>query len=115
MTVTDTQPPDRNQAMNAVSRGEISAPDYDELRNDPIAATNHVYEHFGWRLREDVEDKMRAVLTKQTSRTNGVHRYNAAYFQLEGMNGFTEYCERFGFAPPQAMEQEERAGATAVR
>jgi hypothetical protein len=34
MTVTDTQPPDRNQAMNAVSRGEISAPDYDELRNE---------------------------------------------------------------------------------
>jgi hypothetical protein len=58
---------------------------------------------------------MRAMLSEQTSRTNGVHRYKAAYFQLQGMNGFGEYCERFGFAPSEIIEQEERAGTAAVR
>lgn len=104
MRVRDGLPPDR-----------VCDVHYDELRRDPIAATNHVYEHFGWRFKKEIEDKMRAALTKQTSRTNGAHRYNAAYFQLEGMNGFGEYCERFGFALSERVEQEERARAAAVR
>jgi hypothetical protein len=84
---------------------------YDEVRRDPIAATRRVYEHFGWRLKEGVAEKMAAVLTQQSSRSNGVHRYDAAYFQLRGMNGFAEYCERFGFATQEPVPQEETAEA----
>jgi len=104
MRVRDTLPSDR-----------VCDVQYEELRRDPIAAAKHVYEYFGWRFKKEIQDKMRSVLSEQTSRTNGVHRYNAAHFQLEGMNGFGDYCERFGFAPSEAMEQEERSGAAAVR
>jgi hypothetical protein len=86
---------------------------YDQVRRNPIAAARQVYEHFAWRFRPEVEQQMRTVLTEQTSRSSGVHRYNAAYFQLEGRNGFAEYCERFGFSPSEAIEQEERAEAAA--
>ena len=86
---------------------------YDEVRRDPIAATRQVYEHFGWRLKERVAEKMATALTQQSSRCNGVHRYDAAYFQLKGTNGFAEYCERFGFAVPEAVLEEENAEAAA--
>ena len=56
---------------------------------------------------------MRATLAEQNSRSNGVHRYNAAYFQLQGTNGFAEYCQRFGFATSNAVRQTERAEAAA--
>ncbi len=102
MRVRDSLPSDRVCDMQ-----------YDELRRDPVAATKRVYEHFGWRFKKEVNDKMLAVLTEQASRSNGAHKYNAAYFRLEGMNGFGEYCERFGFALPETIEQEERAEAAA--
>jgi hypothetical protein len=86
---------------------------YDEVRRDPLAATRQVYEHFGWHLKERVAEKMATVLTQQSSRSNGVHRYDAAYFQLKGTNGFAEYCERFGFAVPEAVLEEENAEAAA--
>lgn len=86
---------------------------YEDVRRDPIAVTKRIYEHFDWKLEAEVEQKMRAVLAEQNSRGNGVHRYNAAYFQLSGKNGFAEYCERFGFAPSTAMRSTERAEAAA--
>jgi len=86
---------------------------YDDVRRDPIAAAGHVYEHFGWPFSPEVEKQMNAVLAQQNSQTNGVHRYDAAYFRLEGMNGFAEYCERFGISPSASSQQEERAEAAA--
>ena len=87
---------------------------YDDIRRDPMAVTKRVYEHFGWTLRPEVEQKMRAVLIEQNSRGNGSHRYDAAYFQLNGMNGFAEYCERFGFAAPSdTVQSTEPAEAAA--
>src|SRR5438132_2775410 len=86
---------------------------YDDVRRDPIAAAGHVYEHFGWPFSPEVERQMNAVLAQQNSQTNGVHRYDAAYFRLEGMNGFAEYCERFGISPSASSQQEERAEAAA--
>ncbi|MBV9619244.1 MAG: sulfotransferase [Verrucomicrobia bacterium] len=102
--VRDTLPPDR-----------VCDVHYEKVRRDPVAAATRIYEYFGWRLKNEVEDKMREVLSEQTSRTNGTHRYNAAYFQLEGGNGFAEYCERFGFVPSEGIEQEERERVAAVR
>ena len=86
---------------------------YDDVRRDPIAAAGHVYEHFGWPFSREVEKQMNAVLAQQNSQTNGVHRYDAACFRLEGMNGFAEYCERFGISPSASSQQEERAEAAA--
>ena len=86
---------------------------YDDVRRDPIAAAGHVYEHFGWPFSREVKKQMNAVLAQQNSQTNGVHRYDAACFRLEGMNGFAEYCERFGISPSASSQQEERAEAAA--
>ncbi|HWY75737.1 MAG TPA: hypothetical protein VN281_08970, partial [Verrucomicrobiae bacterium] len=86
---------------------------YDNVRRDAIAATKRVYEHFDWKLEPQVEQKMRTTLAEQNSRSNGVHRYSAAYFQLKGLNGFTEYCTRFGLTPPEIVQSTKRAEATA--
>jgi hypothetical protein len=86
---------------------------YDDVRRDPIGVAKRVYEHFGWQLQSEVEQKMRATLKEQNSRNNGVHRYNATYFQLKGTNGFADYCERFGFEVSQPRRPTERAEAAA--
>jgi hypothetical protein len=86
---------------------------YDEVRRDPITATQRVYEQFDWKLQPETEQAMRETLAKENSRSNGVHRYSAAYFQLQGTNGFAEYCERFGFATSKAIRRTERAEAAA--
>lgn len=86
---------------------------YDEVRRDPIAATRRVYEYFNWKLQPEIEQKVRTTLAEQNSRSNGAHRYNAAYFQLKGTNGFSEYCERFGFATSKATRPTKRAEAAA--
>ena len=87
---------------------------YSEIRRDPIAAARGVYEHFGWRFSDEVEQRMRNALAKQTSQTNGVHRYDAAYFRLGGMNGFEEYCQRFGFSYSPLNKSKARTGAEAA-
>src|SRR5437870_3276070 len=86
---------------------------YDDVRRDPIAAAGRVYEHFGETLSRAVEKRMRIVLARQASQTNGVHRYDATHFKLNEINGFAEYCERFGFSTLSSNGQEERAEAAA--
>jgi hypothetical protein len=86
---------------------------YDDVRRDPIAATRRVYEYFNWKLESEAEQRMRATLAEQNSRSNGVHRYNAAYFQLNDINRFVEYCERFGLEPSKVVDPTERAEAAA--
>jgi len=86
---------------------------YHDVRRDPIAAARRVYQYFGWLFSAKIEKRMRATLTEQASQTNGVHRYDPTYFKLNGMNGFAEYCERFGFPSSASSEDEERAEAAA--
>ena len=86
---------------------------YDDVRRDPIGAARGVYQHFGWSLSREIEQRMRAVLTRQSSQTNSVHRYDTAYFRLDGMNGFADYCERFGFSSTASSENRERAEVAA--
>src|SRR5437016_2750955 len=71
---------------------------YDDVRRDPIGAAGHVYEHFGWKFTREIQERMAIVLTQQNSQSNGAHKYDTAYFRLQGMNGFADYCERFGFS-----------------
>jgi hypothetical protein len=101
------------QARDQLPAGRVCDLHYEEVRRDPIAAAQRVYEHFDWKLQPEAEQKMRTTLAEQNSRSNGVHRYNAAYFQLKGTNGFAEYCERFGFATSKAIRPAERAEAAA--
>jgi hypothetical protein len=86
---------------------------YDDVRHDPVAATRRVYEHFGRRFTKEIEERIRLVLARQASHTNGVHRYDATHFKLNEINGFAEYCERFGFSTSTSNRQEERAEAAA--
>jgi len=86
---------------------------YDDVRRDPIAAARGVYEHFGWTFAQEIEERMRIVLAQQASHTNGVHRYDATHFKLNEINGFAEYCERFGFSTSSSNGQQERAQAAA--
>src|SRR5438270_7961276 len=86
---------------------------YDDVRRDPIAAARGIYEHFGWTFPKEIEERMRMVLAQQASHTNGVHRYDATHFKLNEINGFAEYCERFGFSTSSSNGQEERAQAAA--
>jgi sulfotransferase family protein len=86
---------------------------YEEVRRDPIAATRRVYEYFDWKFEPQVEQKMRVTLAEQNSRNNGTHRYSAASFELKGLNGFADYCERFGFTTSNTVRRNERAEATA--
>jgi sulfotransferase family protein len=83
---------------------------YDDIRRDPIAAVRRVYEHFDWRLSPEIEKRM-SVLAEQTSQNNGMHRYDTAYFRLQGVDGFAEYCERFGFSPAKREERKQTEAA----
>jgi len=87
---------------------------YDDVRREPIAAARRVYEHFGWSFTKETEERMRMVLARQASQMNGVHRYDATNFKLNEINGFAEYCERFGFSTSSSSSgQEEHAEAAA--
>src|SRR5437588_7559040 len=86
---------------------------YDEIRHDPIAAARRVYGHFGWNPSREIEERMRGALAQQTAQTNGVHRYDAAYFRLGAMNGFEDYNERFGFSVSRFNQPKEQAEAAA--
>src|SRR5256886_13390 len=86
---------------------------YDDVRRDPIAAARCIYEHFGWPFSAEIEKRISVALAEQTSQTNGVHRYDATHFKLNELNGFTEYCDRFGFSSSSSNGQEERAEAAA--
>jgi hypothetical protein len=86
---------------------------YDDVRRDPIAAAQRVYQYFGWPFSAAIESRMGATLAEQASQTNGVHRYDPTHFKLDSMNGFADYCERFGFSSAASSEDGERAAAAA--
>jgi Sulfotransferase family len=74
---------------------------YTEIRGDPIAAVRRIYDHFGWSLTREAEQRMRVVLANQPQEQHGFHRYNLSQFGLqaaEGEQAFAPYCERFGLS-----------------
>src|SRR6202035_1993196 len=88
---------------------------YSDVRRDPIAAARSVYEHWGWTCTKEIEGRIRIILARQASQSRSrgsVHRYDATDFKLNEINGFTEYCERFGFSSSR-RSQEQRAEAAA--
>ena len=101
------------RARDQLPAGRVLDLHYADLRRDPIDAVRRVYEHFGWSFSNELEAQMRLTLAQQTSQTNGVHRYDAAFFRLSGRDGFEEYCERFGVLTSPSNEPDERTEAAA--
>src|SRR5215472_6290178 len=75
---------------------------YDQICRDPIAAVRQIYDHFGWSLSRDAEQRMRALVASQARRQSVNHRYHLSQFGSSAeqvLNAFAPYCERFGFSP----------------
>jgi hypothetical protein len=91
---------------------------YSEIRGHPIAAVRRLYNHFGWSLTREAEQRMRVVLANQPQDQHGFHRYNLSQFGLqagEGEKAFAPYCERFGLSTqPVSRARNPRSSATVV-
>ncbi len=77
--------------------------DYDQVCRDPIAAVRQVYDHFGWSLSAEAEQRMRALVASQARGQSGNHRYHLTQFGSsaeEVLGAFAPYCQRFGFSKP---------------
>jgi hypothetical protein len=75
--------------------------DYDEISRDPVAAVRRVYEHFGWSLSREAEQRMRVLVVSHAQRQPGNHRYDLSEFGVsaeEVLSAFAQYRERFGFS-----------------
>ena len=75
--------------------------DFLEIRRDPITAIRRIYQHFGWRLSPETEQRMRVVLARQAREQYGNHRYDLSQFGFdpaEGARAFAAYCKQFGFS-----------------
>jgi hypothetical protein len=75
---------------------------YDQLCRDPIAAVGRIYNHFGWSLSQQAEQRMRVFVASHARRQSGNHRYHLSQFGCsadEVLNAFAPYCQRFGLSP----------------
>jgi len=76
--------------------------EYDEISRDPIAAVRRIYDHFGWSLSQQAEQRMRVLVAKHAERQPGNHRYHLSQFGSsaeEVLSAFAPYCQRFGLSP----------------
>jgi hypothetical protein len=88
---------DRDRLAN----NRICDVDYDEISRDPIAAVRRVYDHFGWSLSREAEQRMGVLVIRHAQRQPGNHRYHLSEFGFsaeEVLSAFAHYCERFGLS-----------------
>jgi len=86
-----------------LASNQICDLEYNQIRRDPIAAARQVYDHFGWSLSREAEQRMRALVASQARAQAGNHRYHLSQFGSsaeEVLSAFAPYCQRFGFAKP---------------
>ncbi len=72
---------------------------YAEIVSDPLGCVRRVYAHFGLRLTDAAEARMRAHLAAHPRDAHGAHRYTLAGFGLEAERvdaEFASYVARFG-------------------
>jgi hypothetical protein len=75
--------------------------EYEEISRDPIAAVGRIYDHFGWSLSREAEQRMRVLVASHAQRQPGNHRYHLSQFgfsEEEVLSAFALYCQRFGLA-----------------
>jgi hypothetical protein len=85
-----------------LANNRICDVEYDEISRDPIAATRRVYDHFGWSLSREAEQRMRTLVASHAQRQPGNHRYQLSQFGFsaeEVLSAFAPYCQRFGLSP----------------
>lgn len=105
------------QTRDRLPAGQIYDLDYRQIRRDPIAAVSSVYEHFGWTLSPETEQRMRTTLGNQPHEQNGFHHYEASQFGLAAAEvdaRFSDYCERFGLSGKRTSAGLTRAADTAA-
>jgi len=76
--------------------------EYDEISRHPIAAVKRIYDHFGWSLSQQAEQRMRTLVASHAQRQPGNHRYHLSQFGSsaeEVLTAFAPYCQRFGLSP----------------
>ena len=107
------------QDRDRLLRKRICDLDFLELRRDPIAAIRRIYQHFGWLLSPEAEQRMRAVLARQPREQYGNHRYDLSQFGFdpaEAARAFAAYCEQFGFSSTHVVgKSRERLEALAKK
>ena len=90
------------QERDRLANERICDIDYDDIRRDPIGAIRQIYNHFGWSLSRETEQRMRVLTVKETQKNHGNHRYDLSQFGFaprEVFSAFASYCERFSFSP----------------
>jgi len=83
---------------------------YEEICRDPMGAIRRIYDHFGWSMSWEAEQRMRALVARQTKRQSANHRYDLSQFGSsaeEVLRAFAPYCQRFGFAKLIPVRQEQ--------
>src|SRR5437762_815475 len=91
------------QERDRLADNRICDVEYDEISRDPIAAVGRIYDHFGWSLSRDAEQRMRVLVTRHAQRQPGNHRYHLSQFGSsaeEVLSAFAPYCQRFGLSSP---------------
>lgn len=100
------------QERDRLTEYRVCDVNYIEIRRDPVAAVLRIYEHFGWLLSAEAEQRMRLVLASQPQEQYGRHRYNLSGFgvrEAEGAAAFTAYCDRFGLSAQAVGRSSGRA------
>jgi hypothetical protein len=85
-----------------LANNRICDVEYDEISREPIAAVRRVYDHFGWALSREAEQRMRSLVASHAQRQPGNHRYHLSQFGSsaeEVLSAFGPYCQRFGLSP----------------
>jgi hypothetical protein len=91
------------QERDRLTSQRICDVQYDEISREPIAAVGRIYDHFGWSLSREAEQRMRALVRSHAQRQPGNHRYHLSQFGSsaeEVLSAFAPYCQRFGLAKP---------------
>src|SRR6266705_2724583 len=89
------------QERDRLADNRICDVEYDEISRDPIAAVGRIYDHFGWSLSRDAEQRMRTLVASHAERQPGNHRYHLSQFGSsaeEVLDAFAPYCQRFGLS-----------------
>jgi hypothetical protein len=76
--------------------------EYDEISRNPIAAVRRIYDHFGWSLSQQAEQRMHTLVASHAQRQPGNHRYHLSQFGFtaeEVLSAFAPYCQQFGLSP----------------
>lgn len=71
---------------------------YPDLMRDPIGAVRGIYGHFGLRLTQDAEARMRSFLARHPKDRHGTHAYSLGAFGLEAAEEterYAAYRDRF--------------------